>query len=116
MSFLDIHPVHPGHALVISKRHEPDFLSMEGEAEGSMMAVVAQVGLAVKAATGADGINITTNVGAAAGQEIFHMHWHVIPRYAGDGLHRFPQKEYGSKEEALAVLSQIKSELTKETI
>ncbi|MBI2483729.1 HIT family protein [Candidatus Uhrbacteria bacterium] len=111
LSFLDIRPVHPGHSLVISKRHDPDFLALDQEAIMKMMGTIARIGRAVKTATGADGLNITTNVGAAAGQEVFHVHWHIIPRFTGDGLRRFPQQEYASKEEAFAALSHIKSAL-----
>ena len=49
----------------------------------------------MKRASGCDGVNIVQNNGLAAGQEVPHAHWHVIPRTAGDGLLRLPASVKG---------------------
>ena len=86
IAFLDINPLHDGHTLVIPKKHYPDFLHMPKEDFGDFSEALQKVAKAVKQATGADGLNIGINVGQAAGQIVFHAHFHVIPRFEGDGL------------------------------
>jgi histidine triad (HIT) family protein len=86
IAFLDINPIHDGHALVVPKKHYPDFLHMPKEDFCEFSEALQKVAKAVKQATNADGINIGLNVGKAAGQLVFHAHAHVIPRFEGDGL------------------------------
>ena len=85
IAFLDVAPITPGHTLVIPRRHIVDVL-----ADGADQAV-ADVAPALHAvskrlvtAFNADGISVFQSNGAAAGQEVFHLHLHVIPRYDGD--------------------------------
>lgn len=100
VALLDLYPVHKGHTLVVPKKHCVDFVSADSECLQSVLATTQNVSRAVISATRADGCNITTNNGAAAGQAIFHLHWHIIPRFENDGLHLWPQSEYtdGEKE------------------
>ena len=86
IAFLDINPVHDGHTLVIPKKHYPDFLQMPKEDFADFSEALQKVAKAVKKATEADGLNIGINLGQAAGQIVFHAHFHVIPRFEGDGL------------------------------
>jgi len=86
MAFMDIRPVSRGHALVVPKVHSEDFLSTDDAALEYITPKVKQIANAVMIAMNADGINITTNHGAAAGQVVFHLHFHLIPRYKNDGL------------------------------
>lgn len=86
LAFLDINPIHDGHTLVISKKHYPDFLHMPKEDFCDFTAALQKVAKAVKQATKADGLNIGINIGQAAGQLVFHAHYHIIPRFEGDGL------------------------------
>lgn len=111
LAFLDIHPVHPGHALVVSKHHAADLLVVDQQLNERLIGIVANVARAVKAASGADGLNISTNIGVAAGQVIYHVHWHIVPRYADDGLRLFPQKEYASADEAQSMQKNIRDAL-----
>lgn len=69
--------------------------------------------LTEQAATGAEGVNIITNNGAAAGQVVFHLHIHVIPRFGEDGLIKLPGPYAGmiAAEEARQVLQEIQSSL-----
>ena len=86
MAFLDINPVSKGHTLVIPKEHHEDIMEMPDEILGSVVSVVKKVSAALKKALGADGINILQSNGSVAGQVIKHVHFHVIPRFEGDGI------------------------------
>lgn len=94
LAFLDIAPVHPGHALVIPKDHYENLLELPDELWGEMGKVCRQVALALQTVFQAPGFNLGMNNFEAAGQAVFHAHIHVIPRFYGDGLHLFPQKDY----------------------
>ena len=82
---LDLGPAAEGHALVLPKEHVPDSTEASEALLGHIMAVGASIGEAQKKAFGAEGFNLIQNNGEAAGQSVFHLHLHVIPRKAGDG-------------------------------
>jgi histidine triad (HIT) family protein len=84
LAFLDISPVHPGHTLVIPKKPSADARATSPEDLAKLMSVVQKVAQAQTKALGC-AVNIIFNCGEEAGQEVFHTHAHVIPRYAGDG-------------------------------
>ncbi len=81
LAFLDINPWQDGHALVIPKRHVEDFLT-DDEALAEAGPAIARVGRLLKDRLGAAACNVLANCGAVSGQEVFHAHAHVIPRYA----------------------------------
>ena len=85
LAFMDIRPVTPGHLLVIPKRHAP-YLADLDEATGARMFMVAQRLAAALRASGlrCEGANLFLADGEAANQEVFHVHLHVFPRFAGD--------------------------------
>lgn len=86
LAFLDINPVNKGHVLIVPKKHCDDFFSCDDETLVRTMPLMRRIGEAVVKGMNAQGCNITTNNGAAAGQVIFHLHWHIIPRFDHDGL------------------------------
>ena len=86
IAFLDIKPHNKGHTLVIPKQEVIDVLALDDATARALMHTIVKVAQAVKKATNADGVNIISNNGAAAGQVIFHTHFHIIPRYTGDGI------------------------------
>ena len=92
LAFLDINPIAAGHTLLIPKKHHTTLTDMPQDTGPVVMAALAHVGKAVMAATGADGFNCLQNNFAAAGQMVFHSHWHIIPRHNGDGLTHWPHK------------------------
>jgi histidine triad (HIT) family protein len=94
LAFLDLYPINPGHTLVIPKKHCQDFLDFPKAEETDLMEFMKKVARAVKKGTHADGFNIGLNSGKAAGQAIFHAHFHIIPRFDNDGLSSWPNKEY----------------------
>lgn len=85
VAFLDIYPCTPGHTLVIPREHSATLNEMLPEDAGRLLQAAALVATKVQGAMGAAGFNLGVNSGKAAGQEVFHVHVHIIPRYAGDG-------------------------------
>ncbi len=107
-AFLDIHPVSKGHVLVISKKHYGDFLEADIETLEYLTRSVHKIAQVVKKGVSADGCNVTTNVGVAAGQVILHMHWHIIPRFTSDGLKLWPSQGDYTQDEATIIADQIR--------
>jgi histidine triad (HIT) family protein len=87
--FVDIRPLNMGHTLIIPKTHCIDIFDIPQELLSQVHKVSKQIALAVKKATNADGISIIQQNGKAAGQDIFHIHIHVIPRFEGQKLKSF---------------------------
>lgn len=108
IGFLDIRPIHKGHALIVPKKHFVNIFDTPAEEAAKIYGVTARVAAAIKEATGCDGINIIQNNGADAGQEVFHSHLHIIPRYKDDGL-KFDRKhdEYSGFDEMGALAEKI---------
>lgn len=84
VAFLDAEPVSKGHTLVIPKQHVENIHESEGM--DFMWDALVKTADAVKEAFDAKGINIDQNNGEVAGQEVFHMHFHVTPRYDGSEI------------------------------
>ncbi|MBL4622811.1 MAG: HIT family protein [Immundisolibacteraceae bacterium] len=86
LAFLDINPINPGHTLVIPKQHHQNLLEIDQQAYQHLADATLKVAQAVQAAINPDGINIFQANGVAAGQTVFHLHNHVLPRYQHDRL------------------------------
>lgn len=86
LSFMDIFPQAPGHVLVVPKEAARNALEMSDEGLAAAMLQVKRIGNAVKAALAPDGIMIAQLNGAPAGQTVFHVHFHIIPRSEGAEL------------------------------
>lgn len=80
----DGYPVSEGHTLVIAKRHVPDFYELSDEEQEDCWKLVHRMKKALVKEHRPDGFNIGINIGPAAGQTVFHVHIHIIPRYEGD--------------------------------
>ncbi len=89
--FLDIRPLNLGHTLVIPKAHYVDIFDIPQATLCQVHLTSKKVAPAIKKATGADGISIIQQSGKAAGQDIFHLHVHVVPRFEGQKLPRFSE-------------------------
>jgi histidine triad (HIT) family protein len=83
LAFLDIMPRAEGHALVITKEKATNLFDVSPESLAKLLAVVQKLAPQIKEAVGADGVLIAQYNGAAAGQTVFHLHVHIIPRKAG---------------------------------
>jgi len=92
-----------GHMLVVSVAHVAQIYDLPHDLAGPLMTTLARVAAAVKIASRADGVSIRQNNEHHGGQDVFHVHFHVIPRFADDGFNtgddRYP---YGAREVPLA--------------
>lgn len=87
LAFLDIGPVSRGHTLVVPKEPAPTLDQLSDEAGAAVGRVLPKLARAVLKATGAKAYNILQNNGAEAHQAVFHVHFHIIPKYEdGSGL------------------------------
>jgi histidine triad (HIT) family protein len=93
-AFLDIAPVHKGHALVIPKKHFETILDIPENELKELILAVKKIATAVEKGTEADGFVVTMSNRKAAGQVVPHAHFHIIPRYKDDGLKHWPKIEY----------------------
>ena len=83
LAFMDLMPQVDGHTLVIPKAAGTDLFEVPEEALRATIATTQKVAAAVKAATNAEGIMIAQLNGTAAGQSVFHLHFHILPRHKG---------------------------------
>jgi histidine triad (HIT) family protein len=86
LAFLDIMPRTEGHTLVITKEKARDLFDVRPEALAKLMAVVRKLAPQIRDAVGAEGVLIQQFNGAAAGQTVFHLHVHIVPRKEGELL------------------------------
>ncbi len=84
IAFYDAFPVNPGHTLIIPKRHVANYFELTEEECVAIQALLKIVKDTVEEKFHPDGYNIGVNVNEAAGQSVFHVHMHLIPRYIGD--------------------------------
>lgn len=111
---MDIKPINPGHVLVIPKKHAELLTELEDYLVSEMFIAAKKVGLYMKnSKLNCKGINYLVSDGADAGQEIFHVHMHVIPRYRGDGFSfRMPAK-YNDGDATMKELEKTASKIRK---
>lgn len=86
IAFLDIQPVNPGHTLVVPREHYESLADIPHDVATHLFEVAMRLTGTISDVTGAEGMNMVVNSGAAAGQDVFHYHVHLIPRRAGDGF------------------------------
>jgi histidine triad (HIT) family protein len=86
VAFLDIGQATVGHTLVAPKRHAPDIWSLSEDDAAAVMRSVHRVATQLRGKLRPRGMNVTQSNGAAAWQDVFHYHVHLVPRYGDDGL------------------------------
>lgn len=107
LAFLDIHPCSKGHTVVVPKKHFADLTAMAVGDWQDVSAGLAAVFSKVQKVLNPDGINLGINNGKAAGQAVGHVHWHLIPRWNGDGggsMHSIVRKGDGVDVKEMAEL------------
>jgi histidine triad (HIT) family protein len=108
-AFLDINPINVGHTLVIPKNHVPRISAAEDEDLQALAMILKKVIKGLEDALGVDNLNVFVNQGEDAGQIVPHLHYHVAPRYAGDGVKfEVPQRKL-SEAEFKELVEKIKS-------
>ena len=88
-AFMDIQPVNPGHVLVIPREHVASLDRLAPQTGERVFAVAQQIAVTLRAQVSGircEGINLFLADGQVAGQDVFHVHLHVIPRFRGDGF------------------------------
>lgn len=85
LAFLDIHPCTKGHTVVVPKQHVNSLLEMEEEHWQQTMHGVRLAMKRVQQVLNPEAMNIGINERSAAGQTVPHVHWHILPRWEGDG-------------------------------
>lgn len=83
---MDISPASYGHAIIVTKRHFANLFELEDDVAKKVLIVAKKLAIVLKDELGCEGINFLQNNGEAAGQSVFHIHFHLIPRYAGDNV------------------------------
>ncbi len=101
IAFLDFKPITKGHILIIPKKHTELLTELEDNLAGGMIVLAKKIGKALrKSKLNCHAVNYIMSDGAEAGQRIFHVHMHVIPRYRGDGFGlRMPERDEDEEDE-----------------
>lgn len=87
MAFLDMHPINPGHTLIIPKKHATNVYDIPKETLEKIATLSKDLSIKIKENLNADGISIFQMNEKAGDQDVMHYHLHVIPRYEGDWFH-----------------------------
>lgn len=110
VSFMDINPATPGHALVVPRAHSADLLEIEAEDLSATTLAAQRLAGRMKEVLGADGVNLLVSCGAAAWQTVFHFHIHVVPRYEDDPLQLPWIPEGGDPDEIAAIAARLRGD------
>ncbi|HEY7237937.1 MAG TPA: HIT family protein [Burkholderiales bacterium] len=86
LAFMDIGQVNPGHVLVALKQHAENIFALDEAQAAAVFRAAAKVARAIRAAFEPQGLSVYQANGAAAGQTVFHLHVHLVPRHEGDGM------------------------------
>src|SRR5580704_12091600 len=87
LAMMDIQPVNPGHVLVIPKSHATYLADLDAKVGGDVFQLAMRVARGLrKSGVRCEGVSLYLADGKVAGQEVFHVHLHVIPRFEGDGF------------------------------
>jgi len=117
LAFMDIQPVNPGHILVVPKVHFRDLADLPAQIGAHIFQIAQRIALCMpNTDVKNEGIDFFLAHGEAAGQEVFHVHLHVIPRYKSDGFgftFGLNYKNLPERHELDAIAVQIKQQLEK---
>jgi len=110
-AFLDIAPSFIGHTLVVPKNHYKNILDIDAGEAGHIFAAIQKIAPAIIKVTGAEGFHVLQNNNEAAGQTVFHTHFHIIPRKTGDGMTLWTPTPYENMEKMLETAQKIRAEI-----
>lgn len=106
---LDISPASDGHAIILPKNHAANLFELEKDDAAKIIGVAQKVGRAMMDSLGCEGLNVLQNNGEAAGQTVFHLHMHLIPRYIKDSVNI--NWEFGDGKDNKQLAEKIKAAL-----
>ncbi len=107
-AFLDINPLTQGHTLIIPKQHAETIFDMSATSSQAIFEAIQHVGRSLMESLSADGLNVLQNNYAASGQEVGHVHWHLIPRKNNDGVQLWTKKPSPNKDTVNTLAEQIR--------
>lgn len=111
-AILDVNPAARGHVIILPKNHAANLFELPDEDASRILIVARKIAAAMMKTWHCDGINILQNNGEAAGQSVFHLHVHVIPRFEGDTEHiNIGWRPGETPEDLQAIADEIKSNL-----
>lgn len=109
-AILDVNPAARGHVIILPKNHAANIYELPDEDASKIMVVAKKIATAIEKAYHCDGVNILQNNGEAAGQTVFHLHVHVIPRFKGDTVN-IGWKQGDMPEDLDAIRKEIQAQL-----
>jgi histidine triad (HIT) family protein len=107
LAFLDLFPQSRGHTLVLPRTPARNLFDIEPAALEALITRVQKIAKGVRAALNPDGVTIIQFNGQAAGQSVFHLHFHIIPRWEGQAMKGHGQAGMADKDELAALARQI---------
>ncbi|MHB0865870.1 MAG: HIT family protein [Minisyncoccota bacterium] len=110
IAFLDATPIALGHTLVIPKKFARNIFDVDDATLAAVMRTVRKVAPAVRDAVGAHGVHINSNHESAAGQVVFHLHFHIIPRHDRNEFSFWPSHDIAT-DDAKGVAEKIRDAL-----
>lgn len=108
-AILDVNPAARGHVIIIPKKHAANIFELEEEEAAKVFPIAKKIATALMKTYNCDGINVLQNNGEAAGQTVFHLHVHVVPRYYDDDVNIMWQP--GETPDLKAVAEEIRKNL-----
>jgi diadenosine tetraphosphate (Ap4A) HIT family hydrolase len=111
VAFMDRNPIAEGHALVVPRAHAEGLSDLEPAVGGRLFEMGQRVAAGLRASLDADGVNLFLADGEAAGQELFHVHLHVIPRSPDDGISFITARSRPERRELDATAERIRDGL-----
>lgn len=109
-AILDVNPAARGHVIILPKNHAANIYELPDEDASKIMVVAKKIATAIEKAYHCDGVNILQNNGETAGQTVFHLHVHVIPRFKGDTVN-IGWKQGDMPEDLDAICKEIQAQL-----
>lgn len=109
--FLDLYPQNPGHTLVIPRDYSRNVKEAVESDVFTCLRAVRKLIPALKAATGAPGVTVVTNMGREAGQMVEYLHFHVIPRHPDDSVSMYELGQEQTPEQLAEMAARIRAEL-----
>ena len=109
-AILDVNPAARGHVIILPKNHAANIYELPDEDASKIMIVAKKIATAIEKAYHCDGVNILQNNGEAAGQTVFPLHLHVIPRFKGDTVN-IGWKQGDMPEDLDAICKEIQAQL-----
>lgn len=112
VAFFPLHPATTGHTLVVPREHLKDFWTADASVAAALATACVDVGKALRGLLEPEGMNLITSAGDAAEQTVFHLHLHVVPRWADDDIDRiWPPPGAGSERASDDLAQQVRHAL-----